>query len=180
MRKIREMVRLSATGLSPRQIAVSVDCALSTVQECLRRIAIAKLAWPLPASLDDVALEQQLYPRKVSLLDTPLPDFAHVQRELARPGVTRQLLWEEYRDQHPAGLGYSAFCEHYRDWLAQRVDPVMRFEHLAGDKCFIDYAGHTASVIDRATVAGLFQLHVCGSHRVPELAGLAGQSCARV
>jgi transposase len=151
MRKIREMVRLAATGLSPRQIAVSVDCALSTVQGCLRRIAAARLTWPLPESLDDVALEQQLYPRKVSVLDTPLPDFAHVQRELARPGVTRQLLWEEYRDQHSAGLGYSAFCEHYRDWLAQHVDPVMRFEHLAGDKCFIDYAGHTASVIDRAT-----------------------------
>jgi transposase len=151
MRKIREMVRLSSTGLSPRQIAVSVDCALSTVQECLRRIAAAKLTWPLPESLDDVALERQLYARKVSVLDTPLPDFAHVQRELARPGVTRQLLWEEYRDQHSAGLGYSAFCEHYRDWLAQRVDPVMRFEHLAGDKCFIDYAGHTASVIDRVT-----------------------------
>jgi transposase len=98
-----------------------------------------------------VALEQLLYPRTVSVLTTPLPDFAHVQRELSRAGVTRQLLWEEYRDQHPAGLGYSAFCEHYRDWLAQRVDPVMRFEHLAGDKCFIDYAGHTASVIDRAT-----------------------------
>lgn len=151
MRKIREMVRLSSSGLSPRQIAVSVDCALSTVQECLRRMATAKLLWPLPESLTDGALEQLLYPRIVSVLDIPLPDFAHVQRELARPGVTRQLLWEEYRAQQQVGLGYSAFCEHYRNWLGQRVDPVMRFDHLAGDKCFIDYAGHTASVIDRAT-----------------------------
>jgi transposase len=145
------MVRLSAAGVSPREIAASVGSALSTVQECLRRVQRASLSWPLPDSLDDAALEQQLYPRKVAVLSVPLPDCAQVHRELSRPGVTRQLLWEEYQTQHPDGLQYSAFCDHYRAWRDKSIEPVMRFEHRAGDKCFIDYAGHTASIIDRHT-----------------------------
>jgi transposase len=64
--------------------------------------------------------------------------------------VTRLLLWQEYKAQHPEGLQYSAFCDHLRAFLNTR-EPVMRFEHRAGDKCFVDYAGQTAEVIDRYT-----------------------------
>ncbi|WP_232620075.1 hypothetical protein, partial [Pseudomonas syringae] len=46
---------------------------------------------------------------------------------------------------HPAAQGfqYSWFCEHYRLWAA-KVDVVMRQEHRAGEKLFVDYAGQTA------------------------------------
>jgi len=151
MRKIREMMRLAAAGLSPRQVAASVGSALSTVQQCLRRVQQAGLSWPLPEECTDATLERQLYPVKPKPVELRLPDFAHVQRELSRPGVTRQLLWEEYRAQHPEGLQYSAFCDRYRQWLEQHVEPVMRFEHRAGDKLFVDYAGQTAAIIDRHT-----------------------------
>jgi transposase len=80
-----------------------------------------------------------------------LPDFAHVQRELSRPGVTRYLLWQEYKAQHPEGLQYTAFCVQYRKWLTRTAEPVMRFEHRAGEKCFIDYAGQTVGIVDRHT-----------------------------
>jgi hypothetical protein len=89
MRKIREILRLRAAGLSPRQIADSVGSALSTVQGCLRRALRAELSWPLPADLDDPGLEARLYPPKPRVAEIPLPDFAHVHRELSRPGVTR-------------------------------------------------------------------------------------------
>lgn len=150
MRKIREMARLSAAGLSPRQIASSVGSALSTVQECLRRLALAQLTWPLPDEWDDAVLEERLYPRSPPTHAIPLPDFAHVQRELSRRGVTRWLLWQEYKGQHPDGLQYTAFCVQYRKWR-NLAEPVMRFEHRAGEKCFVDYAGHTVEVIDRHT-----------------------------
>jgi transposase len=125
--------------------------ARSTVKECLRRVAAANLTWPLPDALNDDAIEALLYPPIPAVVDTPLPDFSHLHRELSRAGVTRRLLWEEYKAQHPLGLQYSAFCDHYRSWLAQSVEAVMRFEHRAGDKCFIDYAGHTMPIIDRHT-----------------------------
>jgi transposase len=152
MRKIRELLRLKfELSLSDRKIARSLDISRSTVAECLRRAAGAGIAWPLPVDLDDAALEAQLYPTKPALPEVPLPDFAHMQRELSRPGVTRWLLWQEYKTQHPEGLQYSAFCDHYRLYCAAAASPVMRFEHRAGEKCFVDYAGQTAGVIDRLT-----------------------------
>jgi transposase len=151
MRKIREILRLKFAGLSPRQIAASVGSALSTIQECLRRAVAARVGWPLPDELDDAQLEALLYPLKPHSDAIPPPDFAHVQRELSRPGVTRYLLWQEYKAQQPDGLQYTAFCVQYRKWLSRTAEPVMRFEHRAGEKCFVDYAGQTIGVIDRHT-----------------------------
>ena len=151
MRKIREVLRLKyAAGLGERQIAQSIQSARSTVQDCLKRARAAGIGWPVPAALDDAQLEARLYPPKVPVMALPLPDFAHIDRELSRPGVTRYLLWQEYQAQHPNGLQYTAFCGHYRRFKAT-ANPVMRFEHRAGDKLFVDYAGHTVAIIDRHT-----------------------------
>jgi len=151
MRKIRELLRLKFDlGLSIRKIAASLGVARSTVKECLDRAAATGIRWPLPEALDDAQLEARLYPVKPAAPDIALPDFAHVQRELTRPGVTRLLLWQEYKAQHPEGLQYSAFCDQYRRFCTA-ADPVMRFEHRAGEKCFVDYAGHTVGIIDRHT-----------------------------
>jgi transposase len=152
MRKIRELLRLKfEQGLSDRKIAVALSMSRSAVGECLHRAATAGMVWPLPGGLDDAELERRLYPLKPKAIEIPWPDFAHVHRELSRPGVTRQLLWEEYKAQHPQGLQYSAFCDRYREWLQNTVEPVLRFEHRAGEKCFVDYAGQTVGVIDRHT-----------------------------
>lgn len=95
MRKIRELLRLKFDlGLSIHKIAASLVVARSTVKECLNRAAAAGVGWSLPPQLDDAQLEARLYPAKPVTSDLPPPDFAHVQRELARPGVTRLLLWQ--------------------------------------------------------------------------------------
>jgi transposase len=82
--------------------------------------------------------------------DYPLPDFAAVHVELARKGVTRWLLWSEYKATHPDGLQYTAFCNHYRRWRLQQ-SAVLRQVHAPGDKLFVDYAGQTVDIIDRHT-----------------------------
>ena len=151
MRKVRELLRLKFDlGLSDRKIATSLGVARSTVSEGLKRAAAAGIAWPLPAEFDDAALEARLYPPKAVVSELPLPDFAEVERELARPGVTRKLLWQEYKAEQPEGLQYSAFCDHLRAFRSQ-ASPVMRFEHCAGEKCFVDYAGQTVGIVDRQT-----------------------------
>jgi len=152
MRKIREILRLSATGLSVRQIAMSVGTARSTVTECLRRAAAAGIVWPLPAGTDDTLLERRLYPPAPALAieDRPLPVWADLHRELQRKGVTLFLLHQEYREQYPGGYQYSRFCELYRAW-AGKIDRVMRQEHRAGEKLFVDYAGHTLPIVDQTT-----------------------------
>ncbi len=73
-----------------------------------------------------------------------------IHHELRRPGVTLLLLWEEYRAVHLGGYGYSRWCELYRSWEA-RLSPTMRQAHPAGERLFVDYAGHTVEVVDGST-----------------------------
>ena len=150
VRKIREVLRLKAAGFSDRRIAAAIGSARSTVQECLRRTREAGMAWPLPAELDEEALQTRLYRREVPLSHRPLPDFSQIHAELARPGVTRLLLWQEYKADEPEGWQYSVFCDQYRRWLASQ-ELVLRQNHAPGEKLFVDYAGQTAPVVDRHT-----------------------------
>jgi transposase len=152
MRKIREVLRLKfEVGLSDRQIAVTVGSARSTVQECFSRCRQAGIGWPLSADLSEEALQEKLYHRAVPLKrDVPTPDFATIHRELARRGVTRMLLWQEFKTQHPDGPQYTAFCNQYRRWCATQ-ELVFRQVHAPGDKLFVDYAGYTVGVTDRST-----------------------------
>jgi transposase len=91
-------------------------------------------------------LERLLFPPlpPATVPRTP-PDFGWIHRELRRKGVTLQLLHMEYQQAHPDGYQYSQFCGLYRQW-AGRVDLVMRHDHRAGDKLFVDYAGHTIPI----------------------------------
>lgn len=152
MRRIKDVLRLQAAGLSRRQVAKSCGIARSTVAEYLKRAEAAGLSWPLPASLDDTELEQRLFPPPVTIPaeQRAMPDWPLVHRELKRKGVTLQLLWDEYKAATPEGYQYSWFCEHYRAWLG-KVDVVMRQDHRAGEKLFVDYAGQTVEIVDRDT-----------------------------
>jgi transposase len=152
MRKIRDVLRLSAAGMSKRKIAASLGVSATAAGECIRRTRCAGLTWPLPDGLTDEALERRLFPPPaVAAKDRrPQPDWAAIHRELRRPGVTLQLLWEEYRAVHPDGYGYSRYCELYRAWEA-RLSPTMRQSHVAGERLFVDYAGTTLAVIDAST-----------------------------
>lgn len=153
MRKIREVLRLKhVNGATDRAIAKSCSIARSTVGDYLRRAVEAGLSWPLPAGLDDSELEQLLFHRPVQIpsVDRPLPDWEYIHRELRRKSVTRFLLWQEYKSTHPTGLQYTQFCTRYTTWRG-RQDPVMRQIHKAGEKLFVDYAGHTVPITDRRT-----------------------------
>ena len=99
VRKIRDVLRLSAAGMSKRQIAVSLGVSATAARDCILRAQRAGLAWPLPEGLTDETLEDRLYPPPAvaSKERRPQPDWATVHRELRRPGVTLQLLWEEHR-----------------------------------------------------------------------------------
>ncbi|MEQ1712185.1 MAG: IS21 family transposase [Hyphomicrobium sp.] len=157
MRNIRDVLRLAAAGLSKREIAASVGIGATSAGAYLRRAKVAGLAWPLPDDIDDAALEARLFPPPPLTSETrPLPDWPTIHRELKRPGVTLQLLWEEYRAAHPAGYGLSWFCDLYRKWV-RRLSPTMRQTHVAGERMFVDYAGTTIDVVDASTG----EVHAC-------------------
>jgi hypothetical protein len=63
MHEIKEVLRLSFdAGLSPRQVAASLSLSRTTVRRYLDRAERAGVGWPLPAGLDEMALERALFP----------------------------------------------------------------------------------------------------------------------
>jgi transposase len=153
MRKIREILRLAlGEGLSRRVTASAVGLPYTTVADHLVRAVKAGIGWPLPAEMDDGALETLLFAREPTppSESRPMPDWPTVHRELRRKGVTLALLHLEYKERHPDGYQYTQFCRHYHAW-ARHLDVVMRQEHRAGDKLFVDFAGQTIPIVDPAT-----------------------------
>src|SRR6476659_10511526 len=155
MRKIREVLRLRlGQGLPQRAVAQSLRLSQGAVHGYMARARRAGLGWPLPDGIDDTQLEALLFPppSSVAAEQRPMQDWAVVDRELRRPNVTLSLLWEEYRGGTGVqdGFGYSWFCDLYREWVG-RLKPTLRQVHTAGERVFVDFAGHTMEVMDGAT-----------------------------
>lgn len=153
MRKITEVLRLRAAGLSVRDIARSTGSGRTTVYDYLVRADAAGISWPLPEGMGPETLEAALFPPLTAELAArrPVPDWRHVHRELHRDRhVTLRLLWLEWRADYPEGWGYTQFTVHYRAWLGLQ-DVVMRLEHPAGEVVFVDYSGDKVPVVDPVT-----------------------------
>jgi len=152
MRDFQQILRLKyEAGLSNRAIARACAVGVGTVSNYLVRAKTAGLSWPLPAGMDEATLETKLFPPTVpSGTSRPAPECAWMHQELRRPGVTLQLLWEEYLEIHPDGLRYTQFCARYRRWRS-KLRPAMRQVHRAGEKTFVDFSGKGPHVVDRST-----------------------------
>jgi transposase len=152
MRRTREILRLKLEArLSNRQVGRATGVSCSTVSDTMTRFRASGMSWPLPDTMSDSTLERSLYrPCGEVATDEHEPDWEYVHREMRRKHVTLMLLWTEHKENHPDGYQYSWYCERYRAWAA-RLDPVMRQEHKAGEKLFVDWAGDTMSVVDPDT-----------------------------
>lgn len=156
MRKIKEVLRLRfELGLGKRAIARSCGIAASTVHEYLKGAAAAGIGWPLPEGLSDEALEAKLFPNPPvvakAVRSRTQPDWKTIHEQLQQhQHLTLHLLWEEYRQAHPDGYGYSWFCDRYQR-RRRCLDVVLRQEHKAGEKMFVDWAGATIPIYDAST-----------------------------
>ncbi len=151
MKKTREILRLHFDGhLSNQQIADAVKKSKGSIFNCLERFKAAGLGWPLDGDMTDSRLESKLY-HQVSgkHSEAVLPDFEYIHREMSRPHVTLELLWDEYQKSHQTeGLCRSSF---YRQYGLYRKDlPLeMKVLHKGGDKLFVDYSGDKLRFYDR-------------------------------
>lgn len=155
MRKVKEILRLKfGLGLANRQIARSCSMNHSTVADYLNRAKAAGLGqWPLPEDLDEAALEKRLFPIPAPRPDQPraVPNWSVIHEEIQTgKHVTLQLVWQEYKQSYPDGYQYSRFCWLYQQWT-EKLDLVLRQEHRAGEKLFVDYAGDSVPIVDSKT-----------------------------
>ncbi len=155
MTQYREILRLTAMGLSQRNILDSVGCSQKTVVKVQRRARELKLSLPLNDDMTDAALEETLFPKAPKVSPTKrMPDFDYIRRELLRNGVNKKLLWTEYLEtcRRSGGdpLMYSQFC-YYIQQDEQRRRATMHISRKPGEQIEVDWAGDPAYIIDPDT-----------------------------
>lgn len=114
MRQTREILRQRfLLGRPPRDIAGSLGISVGAVGMAVSRARAAGLDWLQVEALADDILDTRLYRREaLPTGERPVPDGAYLHTELHKPGVTLQLLHEEYLQQHPAtGYRYTHIWE---------------------------------------------------------------------
>jgi len=132
MEVIKQIGILSKLGYAKKAIARELNLSKNTVKSYLAK--------------RDEPPEPELNSRREILFDF----FPYVKKELRRKGVTRQILWGEYRGKHPDGYSYGHFCEYLNTWL-QNKDASLHIEQLPGDKLYLDFTGHKPSIVDPET-----------------------------
>lgn len=151
MRQIKEILRLLLeVGLNQSDTSRSVGVSRSTVQDYLGRAKANNIDKSNLKEFSEKDLELLL---KIGSRDRKRkeePDYSYLERELCKKGVTLALLWEEYVGERREGYSYSGFCASYRNWKkSQKLS--MRQVHKAGEKLYVDFAGHRIPIYDKQT-----------------------------
>ena len=154
MKRIREALRLIIEqGVSRTRAARALGMGKTTILEMLARFKQSGLSLSEALALSDSGLESRLYPCAI-VPPPPIarrePDMEHVASELKRPGVTMKLLWKEYRQEHPEGIGYTQFRRRVHR-VVPPVDLVMHQDHKPGENAMVDYSGNGLSVVDASS-----------------------------
>jgi transposase len=117
----------------------------------LAKVRAAGFDWAALSSLREYEIVQKIiHPGMPGGSAKPQPDWAAIRMELLKKGNTLALAWMDYKEDQPHGLQYSRFCELYRQW-DQQSRLVLRHNHIAGDKLFVDFSGLTVPWLDLAT-----------------------------
>jgi hypothetical protein len=151
MYKIRQLLRLYASGRGTKFISSTTGIARNTIKKYLQQFVSLKLTMSDIEAMSDAQLARAFLIEKpaienhrVSDLELLLPELA---ARLKKRGVTKKMLYEQYKIQHPDGYKHSAFRERLNAFTGIST-PSMRVPHKVGDKLFIDFTGKRLSVVD--------------------------------
>ena len=154
MSNIRHILRLHTQNQTSSEIIMQTGIPRNVLKKCIGEFNESGLTFSEINELSDRDLAELFTkPEELPLsekLQTLYRLFPTIDKELRRKGVTRKLLWEEYRKKYPDGVSRQQFNKYFSKWKT-RIVPIMHREHIEGDKLFIDYAGEKLSIIDKDT-----------------------------
>lgn len=154
MSQIKQLLKLRKQGKGNKAIARELGISKNTVKAYLEKLALSKLSINYLLSLEDPVLEAKFHPGSPAYADERFEGLksrlGYFTKELGRNGVTRKLLWEEYRQDFPQGYGLTQFCHHLSQHLVASK-PSMVLQHKAGEKLYIDFAGKKLSYVNGQT-----------------------------
>lgn len=150
----KEILRLKSLGINNSQIALSCNCARTTVITALKRAEENNLTWEKISDMSNEELSQTFFASNVERTSYQKPDFEYIHSELAKSGVTLSLLWLEYCEQcRESGLipyKHTQFYQHYQDYV-HKTKATMHLEHKPGEIMEVDWAGQKVQILDTDT-----------------------------
>lgn len=154
MEQIKQILQLWTDGVGIREMARRIGISRNTVRKYLETIQKAD-----PVNLEkekadqtlaEIAYNNDSLSHDIERLKQLTIHLQYAREELKKTGVTRQILWKEYIQQHPDGYAYSHYCYHFKQ-LLKNQDLVMHLEYKAADTLMIDFAGKKLSYIETST-----------------------------
>jgi len=162
MQQIRTIIQLLEKGYSLRAIAAEIGLSRQPVTLYAARLKASTLSFEALRHLPDAALAAIVYVPQVSPtssrtarreeLDSRMPYFLG---ELKRTGVTRLLLWEEYRKESTDPFRYTQFCILLKQ-ASKVTNATMHLVHTPATLVMIDFAGDKMKYVDRSTGEVIF------------------------
>lgn len=157
MDTIQRIIELYTEGFSIKRIGRTTGISKNTVKKYLRRYNLEKEG--LSKDCQDKSSENLLgikHQQEIERDNRLQEQLPRLVKELKRDGVTRHLLWEEYKASDPEGYSYSRFCKKVNSFKAQQ-DVTLRLEHKNGYALSVDFAGKKLFWIDKDTG----EVHYC-------------------
>lgn len=160
LKDIIEILRLKSAGFSDRKTGQMLNIHRTTVSKYIDRANELGITYPLPETTDPNKLNEQFFGSDTEKTVTTrlLPDFEDIAKELRKhPHLTLLQLHREYKEQCEDGIGYTQFCDRYKKFINIKA-ATMHFEHKAGDKLFIDFAGDSVRYLIKKHTKSTFWL----------------------
>jgi transposase len=155
MLQVRRILQLLSGGHSKREVSRQTGASRNTIDSYEARFYQAGKGYNELLQLSDIELASLVYPSRTikesdlrrQYLNEHLDYFI---KELDRTGVTRELLWDEYRQSVPESYRYSQFCELLSRHIRKK-SPVYHNTYMPGELTEMDFAGQKMHYVERLT-----------------------------
>lgn len=154
---LKEIIRLKMQGYSHKMISSIIGKSRPVIIKYVKEIEASGFSYSDLLRKTDWEIHELFENNNSQLLGNQTTNhpqltdfFSYGEKELLKPGVTKQELWSEYKIKNPEGICYSRFCFHFKKWLKNN-DSYMPIEHKAGDKLYVDHAGKKLRIVDPDT-----------------------------
>ena len=150
MKKIKEIMRHHFDlKLSNEKIAICVGISKGSVHNILEKFKSQSLSYQELMRLSEQQIVSLFYPKTKKGLgaESETPNYEELVQELSKPNTTVQILFEEYREKNPEGVGRSTFFNEMKK-VTQKLKVDLHIEHVGGEKLYLDYSGDKLSYYD--------------------------------
>lgn len=151
------LLELLRGGASQSSIAAALHVSKRDVSAAAKAIAEFGLRFSDVMSMDAAAIDDAFFPKAPRAKNDSYlqPDMASlIERKKKNRKLPLKLMWMEYCEAAESccklAYSYQAFCEMFAE-EAKRTGAARHFNHVPGEKAYIDWAGDTAKITDRIT-----------------------------